>query len=201
MRPFARFSGFARLPTFGRTSALPLLVWAACLTGCATAPAGPPTALQLPIQTAWYEGRVVHYVTTDVSDRDLARAKGVNFVPRLKDLLPESPTADHRRGSPLERVYAFVNTQQPTVFPSVPRPVGPESVDLGYTPLWRMVQVNWQPGRKIIELKSEEAILQAEEQGEVKLKMTDFVLNCPVVWVQGDAPLRGVRLVSEPAGQ
>jgi hypothetical protein len=175
------------------------LTLVAGMTACATGPGGTPTALQFPIQTAWYEGRVVHYVTTDVSDRELARAKGVNFVPRLKDLLPDAATADARRGSPLERVYAFINARQPTVFPSIPRPVGPESADLGYTPLWRMVQVSWQPGRAVKELKSEEAILQAEEQGDVKLKLTDFVLNCPVAWVQDEAPLRGVRLVSEPA--
>lgn len=168
---------------------IPVLV----LAGCATA----PNALQLPLRSAWYEGRAVHYVTTDVSDAEVAFEKGANYVPRLRELLPQSNGANLRQGSPLERVYAFVNTTQPTVFPSIPQPVGPDSRDAGYTPLWRMVKVTWQPGHRVVELRSEEEILAAQDRAELSLTLTDVVLNCPVIGVRGDPYLRGASLVRD----
>ena len=154
----------------------------------------PPNAAQLPLQRAWFEGRAVLYVTTDASDAEVAAAKGANFVPRLKNLLPKAgvPGASH-----LERVYTFVNAKQPTVFPSVPHASGAARTDAAYTPLWRMVHVAWLPGRSARELKSEEQILQAQEQGDLALTVTDVVLNCPVLAV-GDGPaLRGTRFVHQ----
>ncbi|MBC7940796.1 MAG: hypothetical protein H7Z19_13705 [Chitinophagaceae bacterium] len=183
-----------------RLSHAAVLVSSALLAACA-APTPPASraALQLPLQTAWYEGRTVHYVTTDVSDAEVAAAKGANFVPRLKDLLPASAAADGRKRSLLERVYSFDNTTQPTVFPSVPKPVGPGSRDPGYSPLWRMVKVTWLPGRSPRELKSEEEVLAAQDKADVRLTVTDIILNCPVIGVAGDGYLRGSRLVSIPA--
>lgn len=161
-----------------------------------TAPAG---ALQLPLQTAWFEGRVVHYVTTDASDAAVAKAKGVNFVPRLKDLLPAAAGSGQRGPGHLERVYSFVNVQQPTIFPSVPRPVGPGSSDVAYTPLWRMVQVRWQPGRTQQELKSEEVLLAAADRGDVVLTVTDIVLNCPIIGIVGEGYLGGALPPAAPS--
>jgi hypothetical protein len=170
---------------------MPTVAVLTLLGACATpAPTPAPDAVQLPLLTAWYENRVVRYITTDVSDAAVAQAKGANFVPRLKDLLPESGGT----GSSLERVYAFADGTQPTVFPSVPLPVGGGSKSLGYTPLWRMVQVQWKKGLARRELRSEEAILDAEERGDVRLVTTDVVLNCPVLAVEGAGVLRGVTL-------
>lgn len=159
-------------------------------TACSTLPPGPGEAV-LPLQTAWFEGRVVRYVTTDVSDADVARAKGANHVPALAELLPSRPGEPQRPPTPLARVYAFVGVQQPTVFPAVPLPVGGANASAAYTPLWRMVQVRWQAGRAVRELKSEEAVLDAEERGDVRLTVTDVVLNCPVFEVQGAGALPG----------
>jgi hypothetical protein len=151
----------------------------------------------LPLQTAWFEGRKVRYVTTDVSDADVARAKGANFVPRLRDLVvaPGNPL----RGMPVERVYSIEGYVQPTVFPSVPSPVGAGSTSRAYSPLWRMVKVVWQPGRTPRELRSEESVLDAEERGDVKLVLTEVILNCPVVGLDGELSLTGSRVEPTPA--
>jgi hypothetical protein len=150
-------------------------------------------SVTLPLQTAWFEGRKVRYVTTDVSEPDVARAKGANFVPRLRDLLVPA-TAGAGRAVPVEGVYAIEGLAQPTVFPSVPEPVGAGSTHRAYSPLWRMVKVVWQAGRTPRELSSEEAVLDAEERGDVKLVFTEVILNCPVVAVDGEPALPGARV-------
>ncbi len=181
-----------------------LLACTVALTACATppVPAGDAAGLQLPLLTGWFEGRRVRYITTDVSDAAVARAKGVNFVPRLKEVLPEAPSSTQRVGSPLERVYGFDEGVQAPVFPSVPLPVGSSSRSLGYTPLWRLVQVHWKPGVAPRELRSEEAILEAEDRGDLRLVVTDVVLNCPVLAVEGAGALpqsaSGPRLIERP---
>lgn len=157
------------------------------------APAGVQGSVTLPLQTAWFDGRKVRYVTTDVSDADVALAKGANFVPRLRDLIVAAPGRP-LRGVPVERVYSIDGFVQPTVFPSVPNPVGAGSTSRAYSPLWRMVKVVWQPGRTLRELRSEEAVLDAEERGDVKLVLTEVILNCPVVALDGDPVLPGARV-------
>lgn len=135
----------------------------------------------------------MRYVTTDVSDADVARAKGANFVPRLRDLVVAVP-GNPPRGAPAERVYSIEGFTQPTVFPSVPNPVGAGSTSRAYSPLWRMVKVVWQPGRTPRELRSEEMLLDAEERGDVKLVLTEVILNGPVVAVDGEPALSGARV-------
>lgn len=185
-------------PTF---ASLALVFLAAVgLTGCASttsAPAGVQGSVTLPLQTAWFDGQKVRYVTTDVSDADVARAKGANFVPRLRDLIVAA-AGSPLRGVPVERVYSIEGFAQPTVFPSVPSPVGAGSTSRAYSPLWHMVKVVWQPGRIPRELRSEERVLDAEELGDVKLVLTEVILNCPVVALDDDSALAGARVEPTP---
>lgn len=142
----------------------------------------------LPLQRAWFEGRRVEYVTTDVSDAAMAAAMGVNHTPRLADAVG----APSRFGV-LERVYKFAAGEQINVFPSAPTPAGPGNRDTAYSPLWRIVMVHWQRPANRRELRSEEQVLAAEQAGEVSLTVTDIVVNCPVVRDGAGRPLRGVR--------
>lgn len=160
----------------------PLLV--ACAAG--------PRQISLPLQQAWYEGQLVDYVSTDTSDAALALKKGLNHVPRLADVLPAEP---RRPGQPsaLERVYAFVDGSQASVFPSIPRPLGAANADQGYSPLWRMVEARWQAGRPRRLLKSEEALLAAEAAGDISLRPTRIVINCPVLRSPDGGALPGAR--------
>ncbi len=170
---------------------LPALILGAALAlaGCA-APGAPQegASISLPLRTGWVDGLVVRYITTDVSDAQLALEKGANHAPRLADAT-RGP-ADSRV---LERVYVVVGSAQPPVFQSAPKPVGPRSADTSYSPLWRMTLVTWKQHTGARELRSEQDILDAEDQGLLSIVPTDKVLNCPILSVEGRGTLPGVR--------
>lgn len=156
---------------------------AALLLGSAACQAADAT-VTLPLKEAWFEGEIVHYVSTDISDAGIAKKQGVNYVPALADTL--------KPGMPVEKAYKFPNDEQATVLPSIPRPVGGANADASYSPLWVLVMVRWKPGVAPHTLKSEEAVLAAEEKGEVELTRTRIVANWPVVRARG-AALQGVH--------
>ena len=96
-----------------RTSLIAATALAALLMGACASPAPPPqrAVANLPLLQGWYEGKVVFYITTDVSDAGVAQEKGANFAPRLAYALPAAGT-------------------QSAVFASAPNPVGPLSRDV-----------------------------------------------------------------------
>jgi hypothetical protein len=53
--------------------------------------------------------------------------------------------------------------------------------DRGYTPLWRVVMVTWRRGEEPRTLRSAAAVQSARRAGEVTLKQTTTVVNCPVL--------------------
>lgn len=164
-----------------------LVVLAACGHGPTAPPSGPAT-VQLPALKGWFEGEAVLYVTTDVSHADVAADKGANFAPRLALALPGGQRQPGQRSS-VDKVYAITNFEQPSVFASAPRPVGPGSTDIAYSPLWQMVKATWQPGRSPRELRAEEEVLAAADRGDVILAPTPVVLNCPIVQRAGHGAL------------
>ncbi len=153
----------------------------ALAAGCAHQPPDPAKdGIALTLLTGWYEGRQLTYITTDVSDADVARDKRANFAPRLAAALP--PPGSRVPGhSSVDKVYAVTNFAQDSIFASAPDPVGPQSRDQAYSPLWQMVKVTWSdPGLARV-MKSEEEVLAAAEQKQVQLETTRVVLNCPIV--------------------
>jgi hypothetical protein len=146
---------------------------AVVISGCATRTEF-ASSMTLPTNQAWVENRKVEYITTDISDQAMAHGTSANYVPRLRD-------AVGTQKSVLERVYKFPNDEQISVFQSAPSPIGSANLDKSYSPLWRMVMVTWLVPRKFKELRSEEEILSAQDQGLIELKVTDIVVNCPIV--------------------
>ena len=142
----------------------------------------------LPLSRAWVDGRIVEYVTTDISDAAMASMMGANHVPRLADAARALPGT-----SLLERVYKFPDEEQISIFQSAPSPVGGANQDRSYSPLWRVVLVRWADKRYVKELRSEESLLAAGERGELSLQVTDIVINCPVTRDSAGRALRGVR--------
>lgn len=146
------------------------------------------TETVLPLSRAWVNGHVVEYVTTDISDSSMAQMMGANYVPRLADTLRAGPGM-----SVLERVYKFPGNEQISVFQSGPAPVGAGNKDRDYSPLWRVVMVHWRDPARVRELKSEEALLSAQEKGELALEVTGIVVNCPITRAGAGQALTGVR--------
>jgi hypothetical protein len=149
---------------------------------------------EFPVVSGWYEGRVVQYITTDVSDKEMAKKKGVNFVPRLADAIPAQPHTPGQR-SAVERIYSFTNFKQGGVLPSIPEPTGADSTNKNYSPLWQMYTVTWLPGHEPRVLRSEEEVLTAADKNEVSIKQTNIVINCPVIFSEqgGVLPLVKIR--------
>lgn len=158
-----------------------VLVLASCSTHSSKDHGVQQETVSFPLLQGWHDGEEVLYITTDVSDRAIAKAKNANYAPRLRDAVPNYPKPPQVKTA-LERVYDFPNHEQDKgVFASVPKPLGPESRDRHYSPLWLMYTVVWNDPSKARELKSEEAIFVAEDQGLVTITRTNVVLNCPVI--------------------
>ncbi len=150
--------------------------------------------VQLPLIGGWHDGQRVHYITTDASEMAASKKMSANFSPRLNNALPELPQAPGQR-SALERIYAFTNFEQGNVLPSAPNPVGSDSTDKAYSPLWRMFKVTWVAGSAPKTLRSEEDVLSAIERGWVTMVPTDIVVNCPVVNSARGGLLPGATLI------
>lgn len=180
---------------------LPLLLAAALLTGCGTAPAahpGPASAerAHLPLLRGWFDGKEVLYVTTDASDAEVAREHLANHVPQLAHALADVPTATSgsRRPGATSRVYGSTNFRQPSVFASAPEPMGHANRSAAYSPLWQLVKVTWREPLQARVLRSEEEVLDAADKGFVVLEVTRVVLNCPIVHRGGLGRLPGVTV-------
>lgn len=186
----------------GRRHAVALVSVAMVLAACATPQlqqsARPtPQWVQMPLQQGWFEGEVVFYVTTDVSDATVAAKHRANFAPRLADALPRDPVTPGQASS-VDKVYAVTNFEQGSVFASAPLPMGPSNRDRAYSPLWRMVTVTWATGQTPRRLASEEQVLVAAESGAVRLQATNVVVNCPIVHRGARGGLDGVSIPAQP---
>ena len=159
------------------------------LSGCASPlfdAGGSETVL--PVSRAWVDGKIVEYVTTDISDLAMAKMMGANHVPALGEAVKSTSGL-----ALLERVYKFPDEDQISIFQSAPNPVGAGNQDRSYSPLWRVVMVRWLDPTQKQELKSEDALLSAEDEKLVSLDITDIVVNCPVTRSADGQALRGVR--------
>jgi hypothetical protein len=153
------------------------------ISGCAYH--GSPTTVSLPLLTAWYEGQAISYVTTDVSDKTMAAMINANYAPRLANAIPSYPKPPQVK-TLLERVYAFPNGEQSrTVFASIPTPLGADSTDKNYSPVWLMYTITWVSKDNVQELKSEADIFKAEAQNWITITRTNVVVNCPIVSIDG----------------
>jgi len=173
-------------------SAVTFAVTTAGLLACST-PLKQAQA-HLPLQQAWFEDQAVLYVTTDASDAQVAQAKGANFAPLLVQALQDGAGRAAGRAGGTARVYGFVNVRQPSVFASAPEPVGADNRSRAYSPLWQLAEVRWLRPDQARELRSEEAVLAAAEQGLLTVALTQVVLNCPILWRPGHGGLPGVSV-------
>jgi hypothetical protein len=149
------------------------------------------TTVELPLLSGWYDGNVVFYITTDVSQQEMARAAGANYVPRMRHALrtpePGQPTA-------VDRVYKFSNFEQGSVFPSAPQFEGDAGADTEYTPFWVVYQVTWLPGSTPHLLRSEQEIADAEQKKLIRIAATDVVVNCPILFSGKNGPPDGMKI-------
>jgi len=169
-----------------------LLLCASLSAACAAQAQVSGDIVELPLVSGWYEGKVVRYVTTDVSDKKAAADMGANYVPRLANAI--SQQRQPGQPSAVERIYSFANFKQGGVLPSSPGPLGAGNQDLNYSPLWQVHKVTWLAGKQPHVLKSEEEVLAAEEAGQVSIEKTNIIVNCPVVFTTQSGALPNMRM-------
>jgi hypothetical protein len=142
----------------------------------------PPRIAQLPLLTAYFEGHLIEYVSTDISDKDMSIALGLNFAPKLVHALPaEHPAPGSVSAASI--VYKFIDEKQPSIFQSVASRPELGETDQGYSPVWQLYLVEWLPKApaKRPLLTSEEQLLQAQDDGFVSVKATRIAVNCPIL--------------------
>src|SRR5215469_9643798 len=136
----------------------------------------------LPLTRGYVNGFEVFYISTEASDKGLAdhltnfTHSRVSFAPALKNAPPQS----------LANIYVFRNgIKGPGALGFQPNVPDSQPGDPGYSPLWRINNVEWKQGISPKELKSETDILSAQKNGELTVSSSDAIVNCPFVYWHG----------------
>jgi hypothetical protein len=132
----------------------------------------------LPLTPGYANGHEVFYISTEASDRDLAAlmtnwtGARVVYAPSLANTPPAA----------LANIYAFKNGIEgsgPLGFQ--PNVADSEPGNATYSPLWRIILVQWKEGISPTELKSEREIIAALQEGRLTIEPTKMVVNCPFI--------------------
>jgi hypothetical protein len=157
-------------------------IFALFLSSCAGKTGGPAFA-SIPAGLAFADGKEIYFSHTEASDPAVVEKLSammkspVILVPSLAEV-PDEITAP---------VYVFENGitgKGPLGFQAdvFNFPPGTER----YTPLRKIVFVNWNEGVGAKELRSEQEILDAKIRGDLQLIESDIVVNMPfMVWDGG----------------
>ena len=151
----------------------------------------------LPLTRGYVNGFEVYYISTEASDKGLAdhltnfTHSRVSYTPALRNAPPQS----------LGNIYVFANGIKG------PGPLGfqanvadSQPGDPGYSPLWRINNVEWKQGVSPREIKSEDDILSAQKNGELTVTPSNTVVNCPFVqWHGGSLKERNDKTLTDMA--
>jgi hypothetical protein len=149
----------------------------------------------LPLTKGYVNGFEVFYISTEASDKGLAdhltdiTHSRVSYTRALGNAPPQS----------LGTIYVFSNGIKG------PGPLGfqaniadSQPGDLGYSPLWRINNVEWKQGISPREIKSETDILAAQKKGELNVTPSNNVVNCPFVqWHGGSLKERSDKTLTD----
>lgn len=149
----------------------------------------------LPLTQGYANGHDVFYISTEASDKGLAElmtnwtGARVVYAPSLANTLPTA----------LANIYAFENGIEgsgPLGFQ--PNVADSEPGDENYSPLWRVILAEWKQGVTPVELKSEQEITAAVQEGKLTIQPTKMVVNCPFVqWEGGSLMVREDKTVTD----
>ena len=149
----------------------------------------------LPLVKGYADGNEVFYITTEVSDKNLA-----NYLTNLtKSRVVYTPALNYAPPQSLSNIYEFTNgikgsgTEgfQPNIADSQPG-------DNKYAPLWKVNLVTWNSGIMPRELTSEKDIVNAIKNKELTIKPTNIIVNCPFVqWKDGSLKVRENKILSD----
>ncbi|MDD5035647.1 MAG: hypothetical protein PHE55_12905 [Methylococcaceae bacterium] len=146
----------------------------------------PMPTVELPLVKGWFDGKPVLYLQTEASDADVAKAQGVNYVPRLANAISSQPSS-------VDDIYVVTNFTQSNIIASAPIPTGPTNQSADYSPLWQVTTVTWKTPSMAHTLMSEQEVMDAQAAGLVSLEQTQIVVNCPVVYSPDGGKLPNIK--------
>jgi hypothetical protein len=134
--------------------------------------------VSIPLTRGYENGSEIFYISTEASDKDLASLM-TNWTGAR---VTYAPSLANTPAGAFANIYAFKNGVkgtgplgfQPNVADSQPG-------DLSYSPLWRIILVEWKDGVTATELKSEQAITSALGEGKLTIQPTTNIVNCPLI--------------------
>ncbi|MGC2596870.1 MAG: hypothetical protein WA395_01910 [Nitrososphaeraceae archaeon] len=149
----------------------------------------------LPLTRGYVNGFEVFYISTEASDKGLAdhltnfTHSRVSYTPALGNAPPQS----------LGNIYVFANGIKgpgPSGFQA--NVADSQPGDAGYSPTWKINNVEWKQGVSPREIKSEADILSAQRNGELIATPSNKVVNCPFVqWHGGSLNERTDKTLSD----
>jgi hypothetical protein len=150
----------------------------------------------IPMHQGFYSGEAVYYIITDSSDPTHAKiiTENQGWNVELAPLLANAPPAA------LSKTYMFTNGVsgdgvhgfQGEVFTSTPT-----QADV-YSALASHVHVTWDDASTPFILDSEDAIMDAADQGLLTLTELDVVLNMPqIVWPEGQMSVKEDKTLTD----
>lgn len=146
--------------------------------------------MNMPVINAYYGGREIWFMHTDVSDKQMAGMLStmVNMMGNGHPTI-HSPKLGDVPGGAAGKLYVFTNgVSQEGAKPWGGGPFGyqidvfdstPDQSE--YTPLRTPRLVAWKDGAEPRVLTSVDEILAAEEGGELTVQETDVIVNAPIV--------------------
>ncbi len=129
---------------------------------------GPMSKLSMTVWTGYYDDHKVTYISTDTSSKAEAARDHINYSAALAKSVANA-----------KLIYLVTNgayANHGAVF-------GSEPGESDYTPLWQEVVVTWKNPSKAVALGSDNQINSLVKKGQLTLKMTGTVLNCPIIKV------------------
>jgi len=150
----------------------------------------------IPMHLGFFNGNPIHYIITDTNGEKHAKqiTEKQNWKVELAPPLSNIPK------SSLAEVYMFTNgidglgifNYQNEVFSNTP------SEKDEYSAIRSVIHVEWKKGQTPELLDSVEAILEAEEDGRIKLETTDVMINMPqIIWPDGQMIIREEKTLTD----
>jgi len=140
-------------------------------------------SIDIPISKGYIDGNIAYFIATDASDKhavsSITNNTGfpVNYAPLLNNI------SESIRG----QGYVFLNGVQGEAPGGFQLPVANAVPgDKDYSPLWQTNFVKWNDNATARELKSVEEIMNAQQNGELRITETNIIVNSPAIkWQDG----------------
>ena len=150
----------------------------------------------IPMHKGMYNNGTVHYIITDTNDQIHA-----DIITQRQDWKVElAPPLSDTPNEALQTVYTFtdgiegdgIHGYQQEVFSSTPVQTDE------YSALGSITHVLWKIGQVPKVLDSVETIMEAEEDGRIKLEKTDIVINMPqIIWPEGQMVVKENKTLTD----